>query len=303
MRELTDEAGELVYGLDDSLPDLVGAWIASLRSDRTRHAYARAFVVWEEYVRARGVHPLRVDFPLADSFAGHLKTARSLKQVGGGGNSGAPARYAPVGPPYQPTTQTALLSGVRSFYVRVVRRQGLAVSPFAFAELLAVSPLGCGGGNPPSETALLIQTARQYSRRAFALCTMLYLIRPRMGELLARDVEHLGYDRGHHTLPFTAQDGRTRPVPIPPLAWHALDLYLGGRNSGPLFMMHNRRRVTEDVARKCLRDIAMRAELPDRPDMFAAPANRYPDLADRAVGPEAATGRQEAIGESSMRRP
>ncbi|MEU8134927.1 tyrosine-type recombinase/integrase [Streptodolium elevatio] len=262
LRALVDAAGRPVYGDADLLPDLAGAWIAGFRSVQTRRGYARSFTVWEAYARTRGAHPLTAGFALADAYARYLQTALSLKRDGGGGNSGRPPEYAAVGPPYQPAAQAAMLSGASSFYARAIRHQAVTANPFTHTERPAVAPLSSVQGLLPEETALLISTAQQYSQRAFALTTMLYLIGPRCDELLARDVEELGYDRGHRTLPLTRKGGLVQPVPIPPLAWYALDLYLDGRRSGPLFITRNGHRLTEAEVWKCLRRLAKRAGLP-----------------------------------------
>lgn len=112
------------------------------------------------------------------------------------------------------------------------------------------------------ETARLIETAREWAPRSYALVTLLYLSGARVDELLSLDAGQLGYDRGHRTLPLTQKGGKRRPAPVPPLALEALLAYLGGREDGPLFVTGSGRRWSQPEVWKHLRVLARRAGLP-----------------------------------------
>lgn len=117
-------------------------------------------------------------------------------------------------------------------------------------------------GLTQDETARLLTTARDWSPRSYALVALLYLLGPRVDEVLALDVDQLGYDRGHRTLPLRRKGGRVQAVPVPPLALDALLTHLDGRTDGPLFTTGTGRRWSEPEVWKHLRVLARRADLP-----------------------------------------
>ncbi|MGY1439550.1 tyrosine-type recombinase/integrase [Streptomyces reniochalinae] len=114
------------------------------------------------------------------------------------------------------------------------------------------------------ETARLIEAARDWAPRSYALVTLLYLTGARVDELLSLDADQLGYNHGHRTLPLTQKGGKKRPAPVPPLALDALLGYLGDRTDGPLFITDTGRlrRWTQPEAWKHLRVLARRAGIP-----------------------------------------
>jgi integrase/recombinase XerD len=117
-------------------------------------------------------------------------------------------------------------------------------------------------GMTEEETTRLIQTARDWAPRSYALVMLLYLTGARVDELLSLNADQLGYDRGHRTLPLTQKGGKKRPAPVPPLALDALLAYLGDRTDGPLFATESGRRWTQPEVWKHLRVLARRAGLP-----------------------------------------
>jgi integrase len=113
-----------------------------------------------------------------------------------------------------------------------------------------------------AETMRLIETARDWAPRSYALVMLLYLTGARVDELLSLNADQLGCDRGHRTLPLTQKGGKKRPAPVPPLALDALLAYLGDRTDGPLFVTETGRRWTQPEVWKHLRVLARRAGIP-----------------------------------------
>lgn len=248
-----------LYGEHDGLPDVAGGWIARWPSHNTRRTYARAFRVWEAYVRERGGHPFTVGFPLAEAFARHLETAPTLLRVRGGRRG----EMTPAGKPRSDASRANLLSACSSFYSYAVRTRAAKADPFEAVLRPAVDPdESSTEGLTEAEMAKLIATATAWSPRAEALVKLLYLMGPRVDEVLALDADQLGYDRGHRTLPLRVKGGKTRPKPVTPLALDALERYLDGRTDGPLFTTRTGARLREPEVWKLLRRLAKRAGLP-----------------------------------------
>jgi site-specific recombinase XerD len=247
------------YGENDPLPDLAGAWVARQRSVNTRRAYVRRFRAWETYARSAGVHPLQAKLPLADAYSRHLETAPTLVRAKGGRRG----ETAPTGKPLSPSGRAQALSAAGSFYTYAARLGAVPADPFAAVARPDIDPdHSSTEGLTPDETARLLETARAWSARSYALVALLYLLGPRVDEVLALDASQLGYDRGHRTLPLRRKGGRIQAVPVPPLALDALMTYLDGRTAGPLFTTSSGRRWSEPEVWTHLRVLARRAELP-----------------------------------------
>ncbi|WP_269858742.1 tyrosine-type recombinase/integrase [Streptomyces sp. RPT161] len=257
-RALRDDLAD-IYGVDDPLPDVAGAWIGRQKSSNTRKAYARRFRAWEAYARSAGVHPLQAKLPLADAYARHIETAPTLVRVKGARRG----EIAPTGEPLKPSGQAQALSAAGSFYGYAARIGVVPSDPFAAVKRPEIDPdHSSTEGLTQDETARLLATARDWSPRSYALVALLYLLGPRVDEVLALDVDQLGYDRGHRTLPLRRKGGRVQAVPVPPLALDALMTYLEGRTDGPLFTTGTGRRWSEPEVWKHLRVLARQAGIP-----------------------------------------
>lgn len=235
-----------IYGDRDPLPIIAGGWIARQKSRHTRRAYVRTFKAWEEYARKSKIHPLQAKLPLADAYAKHLAKT--------------PTR---LGKPPSEASQAQALAAAGSFYTYAVRLGAVPSDPFAAVNRPYIDPdYSPTQGLTDEEMTRLIQTARAWSARSYALVMLLYLTGARINELLSLNADQLGYDRGHRTLPLTQKGGKKRPAPVPPLALDALLAYLGDRTDGPLFATESGRRWTQPEVWKHLRVLARRADIP-----------------------------------------
>jgi integrase/recombinase XerD len=244
-RDLANDLAE-IYGNGDPLPTAAGAWIARQKSDHTKRAYARAFRSWEKYARSTRAHPLEAKLPLADAYAN--KVAKT------------PGRQ---GTPPQDATVAQTLSAAASFYDYAIQVGITELNPFSGVQRPDIDPdYSPTEGMTEEETTRLIETARDWAPRSYALVMLLYLTGARVDELLSLNADQLGYDRGHRTLPLTQKGGKKRPAPVPPLALDALLAYLGDRTDGPLFATESGRRWTQPEVWKHLRVLARRAGIP-----------------------------------------
>jgi integrase len=74
------------------------------------------------------------------------------------------------------------------------------------------------------------------SPRDAALASLLALNGLRISEALNVNVDDLDHDRGHRTLKIVRKGGKHVVVPLAPRTSRVLDLYLGERVSGPVFL-------------------------------------------------------------------
>jgi hypothetical protein len=83
--------------------------------------------------------------------------------------------------------------------------------------------------------AVLVQ-AGLGTARDHALIALLALNGLRISEALNADIESLGVDRGHRTLRIVRKGGKRVTVPLAPRTATAIDLYVGDRAGGPIFV-------------------------------------------------------------------
>src|SRR5205085_2352556 len=83
----------------------------------------------------------------------------------------------------------------------------------------------------------------------------------RIGEALSRDVEHLAHDRGHRILRLERKGGRGGRTVLTGPVVRALEDYLAGRTTGPLFITTTGRRLDQPEAWRMIRRLARRAAL------------------------------------------
>jgi integrase len=76
-----------------------------------------------------------------------------------------------------------------------------------------------------------------------ALISLLALNGLRVPEATGADIEHLGLERGHRTLTITRKGGKVVTIPLAPRTARAIDLAVGDRTGGPVFLAADGRRL------------------------------------------------------------
>jgi integrase/recombinase XerD len=92
-----------------------------------------------------------------------------------------------------------------------------------------------------------------------ALVCLLALNGLRVSEATGADIEHLGLERGHRTLTITRKGGRAVTIPLAPRTARAIDLAVGERTDGPVFLATDGRRLDRHGAGRIVRKTARRA--------------------------------------------
>jgi integrase len=75
------------------------------------------------------------------------------------------------------------------------------------------------------------------------------------------DIEHLGLERGHRTLTITRKGGKVVTIPLAPRTARAVDLAIGERTEGPVFLAADGRRLDRHGAGRIVRKTARRARI------------------------------------------
>ena len=92
-----------------------------------------------------------------------------------------------------------------------------------------------------------------------ALFSLLALNGLRVSEATGADIEHLGLERGHRTLTITRMGGKVVTIPLAPRTAQAIDLAIGERTDGPMFLTGDGRRLDRHGAGRIVRRVAHRA--------------------------------------------
>jgi integrase len=93
---------------------------------------------------------------------------------------------------------------------------------------------------------------------------MLALNGLRISEALGAEIEDLDYQRGHRTLKILRKGGRHATIPLAPRTARAVDLYIGERTSGPVFLGAGGGRMDRYAADRTVKHLAGRAGITKR---------------------------------------
>ena len=92
-----------------------------------------------------------------------------------------------------------------------------------------------------------------------ALISLLALNGLRVSEATGANIEALGVQRGHRTLVITRKGGKVVTIPLAPRTARAIDLAVGERSDGPIFLAADGLRLDRHDAARIVRRTAHRA--------------------------------------------
>ena len=115
-----------------------------------------------------------------------------------------------------------------------------------------------------NELGALLVAAGLGGARDHALISLLALNGLRISEALGADIEHMGLERGHRTLRVRRKGGKVATVPLAPRTARAIDLALGERVEGPIFLSVGGERLDRHAAGRIVRRAARRAGIAKR---------------------------------------
>ena len=110
-----------------------------------------------------------------------------------------------------------------------------------------------------NELGALLVAAGLGSPAEHALKSLLALNGLRVSEATGADIEALGVERGHRTLVITRKGGKVVTIPLAPRTARAIDLAIGERSGGPIFLAPDSHRLDRHGAGRIVRRVAQRA--------------------------------------------
>ena len=156
-------------------------------------------------------------------------------------------------------TVTRRLCTIAGFYKYAVEEELLEHSPAAHVRRPRVDYESHAVALDRNELGALLVAAGLGSATEHALISLLALNGLRVSEATGADIEHLGLERGHRTLTITRTGGKVVTIPLAPRTARAIDLAVGERADGPVFLAGDGRRLDRHGAGRIVRKAARRA--------------------------------------------
>jgi len=157
-------------------------------------------------------------------------------------------------------TITRRLCTIAGFYKYAVKEDLLDHSPAAHVRRPRLDYESHATGLDRNELGALLVAAGLGRRPAeHALISLLALNGLRVSEATGANIEALGVERRHRTLVITRKGGKIVTIPLAPRTARAIDLAVGERPEGPVFLAADGRRLDRHGAARIVRRAAHRA--------------------------------------------
>jgi integrase/recombinase XerD len=156
-------------------------------------------------------------------------------------------------------TVTRRLCTIAGFYRYAVEEELPGHSPAAHVRRPRPDYESHASGLDRNEAGALLVAAGLGPAAEHALISLLTLNGLRVSEAAGADIEHLGLERGHRTLTVARKGGKVVTVPLAPRTARAIDLAIGERTDGPLFLTADGRRLDRHGAARIVRRATRRA--------------------------------------------
>jgi integrase/recombinase XerD len=199
----------------------------------TRVSYTTDLRLFAEWCASNGVRLLDVKRAHLELYARHLEASGRM-----------------------PSTVARRLSTLASFY-RYCHVEGvLRRNPAANVRRPKVDHESHTLGLDRNELGALLVQAGLGAPRDHALIALLALNGLRISEALNADIDDLGVDRGHRTLRIVRKGGKRVTIPLAPRTARAIDLYVGERAGGPIFVGATGNRLSRHAADRTVKRLA-----------------------------------------------
>jgi integrase/recombinase XerD len=156
-------------------------------------------------------------------------------------------------------TITRRLCTIAGFYRYAVEEDLIEHSPAAHVRRPRVDYESHATGLDRNELGAIPVAAGLGGPAEHALISLLALNGLRVSEATGANIEALGTERGHRTLTITRKGGKVVTIPLAPRTARAIDLAIGERSDGPLFLVPDGRRLDRHGAARIVRRAAGRA--------------------------------------------
>ena len=156
-------------------------------------------------------------------------------------------------------TITRRVCTIAGFYKYAVEEELLEHSPAAHVRRPPLDYEWHATGLDRNELGALLVAAGLGQPAEHALISLLALNGLRVSEATGVNIEALGVERGHRMLVITRKGGKVVTIPLAPRTARAIDLAVGERSDGPLFLAADGRRLDRHGAARIVRRAAHRA--------------------------------------------
>ena len=156
-------------------------------------------------------------------------------------------------------TVTRRLCTIAGFYKYAVEEELLDHSPAAHVRRPRLDYESHATALDRNELGALLVAAGLGPPAEHGLISLLALNGLRVSEATGADIEQLGLERGHRTLVITRKGGKVVTIPLAPRTARAIDLAIGERTEGPLFLAADGRRLDRHGAARIVRRVTRRA--------------------------------------------
>jgi integrase/recombinase XerD len=153
------------------------------------------------------------------------------------------------------------LATIAGFYRYAVEEDLLDHSPAVHVRRPRLDYESHAVGLDRNEVGALLVAAGLGSPAEHALISLLALNGLRVSEAVGADIESLSVQRGHRTLAIVRKGGKRALVPLAPRTARAVDLTIGERCQGPIFLTASGARLDRHGAGRIVRRVARRAGL------------------------------------------
>jgi site-specific recombinase XerD len=151
------------------------------------------------------------------------------------------------------------LCTIAGFYRYAVEEDLLEHSPAAHVRRPRLDYESHAVGLDRNEVGALLVAAGLGTAAEHALMSLLAINGLRISEALNADIDQLAVERGHRTLTVLRKGGKIVTIPLAPRTARAIDLAVGERAEGPIFLRADRQRMDRHCASRIVRRVARRA--------------------------------------------
>ncbi len=161
-------------------------------------------------------------------------------------------------------TVSRRLSTIAGFYRYAVEEELLEHSPAVHVRRPRLDYESHATGLDRNEVGALLVAAGLGPAAEHALISLLALNGLRVSEATGADIEAIGLERGHRTLRVLRKGGKVVTIPLAPRTARAIDLAIGERCEGPIFLGADGNRLDRHGAGRIVRRVARRAGITKR---------------------------------------
>src|SRR5664279_1163991 len=156
------------------------------------------------------------------------------------------------------------LCTISGFYRYAVEEELLEHSPAVHVRRPRLDYESHAIGLDRNEVGSLLVAAGLGAAGEHALISLLAINGLRISEALGADIDALGLERGHRTLTILRKGGKIVTIPLAPRTARAIDLAIGERLDGPIFLRPDGQRMDRHCASRIVHRVARRAGI-DKP--------------------------------------